>query len=67
MPNKIYSDVANYLVEGAKDSGYLKCGKGGFGDASTNGGIVTDYGRGNPSSDSWFEGKQGSKGRGEAS
>lgn len=67
MPNKIFSDVADYLVEGAKNSGYLKKGNGGFGDKSTNGGIVTDYGRTNQSSDSWFEGTKGSKAKGEAS
>lgn len=67
MPNKIYSDVADYMVEGAKNSGYIKVGKGGFGDASTNGGIVKDYGRTNQSSDNWFEGTKGSKGKGEAS
>lgn len=64
MPNKIYSDVANYFVEGAKSSGYLKNSNKGFGDGSTSS-PVKNYAGGqgtNGSTDGWFEGKKGGKG-----
>ncbi len=61
MPNKIYSDVADYLVEGSKDKGYMKCGNKGFGDGKTST-ANSDYSRGYMSPESFFEGKKGSKG-----
>lgn len=68
MSNKLFNgNNTDYLIEGAKDSGYLKKGKGNFGDKNIN---VKNSGwdeqRDNDSSN-WFEGTQGSKGRGEAS
>lgn len=68
MPNKIYGAVnSDYLVEGAKDKGYLKCSGSYPGDAKSQP-PITDYNENrNGPSDSWFEGNMGSKGRGEAS
>ncbi len=64
MPNKIYSDVTpGYMVEGAKDSGYLKCDNKGFGDGATSN-PVKDYNQSPQSPDSWFEGKKPSVGKG---
>lgn len=64
MPNKIYSDVVDYLVEGSKSKGYLKCGSKGYGDGSTSS-PVSNYnskqGVGS-NTDSWFEGKKSGKG-----
>lgn len=66
MPNKNYSDVANYLVEGAKNSGYLK-GKGkGFGDGATSS-PVKDFNVSYGDAGSWFEGTKSSVGQGEKS
>lgn len=67
MSNKLFNDNnTDYLIEGAKGKGYLKSGNGNFGDGKASS-LVTNYGNDYQSSDNWFEGKQGSKGRGEAS
>jgi hypothetical protein len=67
MANKYYSEVSPYLVEGAKDSNYLKGSKGTYNDGKPTS-LVNSYDNSSYGDASgWFEGKQGSKGRGEAS
>lgn len=64
MANKLFDANVDYLVEGAKDKGYLKKGGKGFGDGATSS-PVKDYNMGQGSDNSaWFEGKKGSVGRG---
>ncbi len=64
MPNKIFGDVVEgYLVEGAKDKGYLKNSGKGFGDGTPSS-PVKDYTKVHSGAENYFEGKQGSKGRG---
>lgn len=64
MPNKYNGDVTkDYLVEGAKSSGYLKGTKKGFGDDSTSIGN-TNYSSGFETvsgGKDWTEGKKGDK------
>lgn len=70
MPNKIFSDVADYLVEGAKDKGYLKSGNGGFGDGKPSSGVTSfgaTYNDQTAGGRDWFEGKKGNKAYGDAS
>lgn len=58
MPNKIYGDVSDYLVEGKSKSGYIKIGGGYAGDKSSSKEINTD---------DWYEGKKPGVGKGKAS
>lgn len=64
MSNKLYGANVDYLVEGAKNNGYLK-GKGkGMGDGATSS-PIKDYNTGQGSDNSgWFEGKKGDVGVG---
>lgn len=57
-PNKYFSDVTPYLVEGSKDKGYLKNGKQGFGDGKTSN-VDSSFSHGYESAENYFEGKKG--------
>lgn len=64
MANKLYGVNVDYLVEGAKNNGYLKKSGKGLGDGATSS-PVKDYATGSSGANSsWFEGKKGNVGVG---